>query len=492
MPSLRSLFSKTIDLEDGRQLVQAFTKPVRFEDADGVMRDVDTSVEPLVEQGKVGVEKAAYKFSLHPGKIGFDYVSRQGGAVSIELLGDFKIPAPLIEDNKVIFNDVVEGLDIVFVAHATGIKCLRVLKSAKSPMTWVWSVTGDETGFQKVSAEMSGMTADGKKVIGLSIADVPTKDGFIRTENWNGTVALRDPVTRILTPSKDVIYPVSIDPDITETVTNQADAGRERVNDHTWADNQMRLGISYGYYRYHTGIRFQTVAVPQGATIASAILTVNVFSRSGGTLTATLYGAAEDDTVVWSNSILPSNRSATAASVSVPYPSGTGAVSYDVTSIVQEIVNRPGFVSGNDISFFMLSSGGLGDGIVTFSDSVGVGTDPKLEITLQPAPTVSSVSANSGPTSGGTTVTITGANFVATPTVTFGGSSATNVVRVNATTLTCTTPAHAAGAVDVVVTNPDTQTGTGTGAFTYIAPAAATSSNCSITSGCGLGMGLGV
>ena len=41
---------------------------------------------------------------------------------------------------------------------------------------------------------------------------------------------------------------------------------------------------------------------------------------------------------------------------------------------------------------------------------------------------------------------------------------------VNSTTLTATTPAHAAGTVNVVVTNPDAQSGTLTNGFTFNAP----------------------
>ncbi len=72
-----------------------------------------------------------------------------------------------------------------------------------------------------------------------------------------------------------------------------------------------------------------------------------------------------------------------------------------------------------------------------------------------PVPTVSSVSPNSGSTAGGTAVTITGTNFVAGATVTFGATAATNVVVVNSTTITATTPAGSAGAVTVTVTNPE-------------------------------------
>ena len=63
-------------------------------------------------------------------------------------------------------------------------------------------------------------------------------------------------------------------------------------------------------------------------------------------------------------------------------------------------------------------------------------------------PTVTSVSPNNGPTAGGTAVTITGTNFAAGATVTFGGTAATNVVVVNSTTITATTPAGQCGCGD--------------------------------------------
>ena len=51
-------------------------------------------------------------------------------------------------------------------------------------------------------------------------------------------------------------------------------------------------------------------------------------------------------------------------------------------------------------------------------------------------------------------MTITGTNFAAGATVTFGGTAATNVVVVSSTSITATTPAGSAGAVTVTVTNP--------------------------------------
>lgn len=68
-------------------------------------------------------------------------------------------------------------------------------------------------------------------------------------------------------------------------------------------------------------------------------------------------------------------------------------------------------------------------------------------------PTIVSVSPSSGPNSGGTTVTITGTNFVSGATsVTFGGTAGTSVNVTSPTTLTVVTPQHTGGQFDVIVT----------------------------------------
>lgn len=78
-----------------------------------------------------------------------------------------------------------------------------------------------------------------------------------------------------------------------------------------------------------------------------------------------------------------------------------------------------------------------------------------------------------GPPTGGTDVVITGRGFAAGATVEFDGVPATSVMVDTDGKIRCTTPAHANGAVDVVITNTDTSTGTAAGWFTYesVAPA---------------------
>jgi trimeric autotransporter adhesin len=70
------------------------------------------------------------------------------------------------------------------------------------------------------------------------------------------------------------------------------------------------------------------------------------------------------------------------------------------------------------------------------------------------APSVTSIAPTSGPTTGGTTVTITGAGFTGETAVKFGAVLATSVIVVSDTQITATSPAESAGTVDVTVTNP--------------------------------------
>jgi IPT/TIG domain-containing protein len=94
----------------------------------------------------------------------------------------------------------------------------------------------------------------------------------------------------------------------------------------------------------------------------------------------------------------------------------------------------------------------------------------RVNAVANPAPTVTSILPVSGPITGGTIVTISGTGFLSNPTVKFGGVSATNVSATSSTSITATAPAHAAGKVDVVVTNSDSQSATLAQSFTYVLP----------------------
>jgi hypothetical protein len=113
--------------------------------------------------------------------------------------------------------------------------------------------------------------------------------------------------------------------------------------------------------------------------------------------------------------------------------------------------------------------------------SCGGGSNPAGPSPPGPTPSVTAVTPNSGSTLGGTKVTVTGTNFSASVTVTFGGVAATGTQVISSTQLTTTTGEHSSGAVDVVVTL-GTQRGTLPAAFTFVAPSKTPNESPTITS----------
>lgn len=83
-----------------------------------------------------------------------------------------------------------------------------------------------------------------------------------------------------------------------------------------------------------------------------------------------------------------------------------------------------------------------------------------------PPAAITTVAPATGGVAGGTAVTITGTGFTGATGVTFGGTAGTAFTVVSSTSITVTTPAHASGAVTVVVLSPNGN-GTKLTGFTY-------------------------
>jgi len=126
-------------------------------------------------------------------------------------------------------------------------------------------------------------------------------------------------------------------------------------------------------------------------------------------------------------------------------------------------------VSGNEATCTTPAhAAGPGDVQVTNPD--GKSSLLPSAFTFIDAPEITDVSPNSGPTAGGTSVSLTGIHFQSGCSVTFGGLAAQNVARVNSTLVTCETPSNTAGSKDVTLSNPDSQASTLLGGFEYVPP----------------------
>jgi hypothetical protein len=127
--------------------------------------------------------------------------------------------------------------------------------------------------------------------------------------------------------------------------------------------NQVRCGTASGIGALEPFLYFGTVNLPGSASITAAYIKITAYNAKTGTLTMDIYGEdADDPAVVTTYADYNSRARTTATEPWSPEDFTLGVVynSADISSIIQEIVDRPGWSTGNAMQFFVEynSSGG--------------------------------------------------------------------------------------------------------------------------------------
>ncbi len=218
------------------------------------------------------------------------------------------------------------------------------------------------------------------------------------------------------------------------------------------------------------GMRFSGLAVPRGATILSARVQFTVDEPDSGATSLLFTGQASDNApafAVTTNNL--SSRPRTAASVSwsnVPAWPTIGQVqsSPELSAIVQEIVNRPGWRSGNGLALLVT---GTGERTAVAFDSAAASA-PLLQIEFSvgvPSPTATAtlsptLVASSTPTATATSTPTATATITATATRT---PSATVTATATITATATRTPsATATATISATATRTPSATATAT------------------------------
>lgn len=136
--------------------------------------------------------------------------------------------------------------------------------------------------------------------------------------------------------------------------------------------NGLRIGYDsaggYPHAKYHSGIRFRNVTIPQSATILRAYITFRCLT--GNDTVAYEYRVFGEKTPVpavfttWGDFWARMTKSPTTA-VDWHIETMTPAADYvtpDLSAIVQELVNDGGWASGNNLAMFVYSADGPTDG----------------------------------------------------------------------------------------------------------------------------------
>ena len=218
--------------------------------------------------------------------------------------------------------------------------------------------------------------------------------------------------------------------------------------DLTWNDSDIQSST--------TGLKSLTASDFEVVDLTPVVTGLNTSSGPAGT-TVTIVGqnfsgAAGHLSVLFGGTPSTAVTVVDDSHVTAVAPAGTGTV--DVR--VQSGVNDPDPSNINNPIF------GYGTSAIV--------ADDKFTYTTSTLPAVTAVSPGSGPTLGGTAVTIVGVNFTGVTAVKFGAVNATAFTIVSPTSITATAPAGAAGAVDVLVTTAaGTSITSAADRFTYVA-----------------------
>lgn len=142
--------------------------------------------------------------------------------------------------------------------------------------------------------------------------------------------------------------------DFSKRVAASSDDGRKEKGE-VWSDSGQSITIGEGTSDdLIAAFRFLDVTIPQGETINTATITLKANVTDSDNISVTITGIDEDNTGDFSSD--PTARLQTTASVSWSINGATldaTEQSPDMALIVQEIVDRGGWSSGNAIGFFV-------------------------------------------------------------------------------------------------------------------------------------------
>lgn len=173
-------------------------------------------------------------------------------------------------------------------------------------------------------------------------------------------------------------------PSISVNISTGADDGNEYVTSsityfYTYSATFAKVDFAGFFGTGHFGaFRFQSITVPQGATISSANLTF-IKKTGSGFPVINIYGNNVNNSPAWGVANRVKNITKTVATTVLDVVSATSV--NNVTTIVQAIINRAGWVSGNAMAFGLFCPGNFGSNWQCYTFEKGAPNIPNLSIT---------------------------------------------------------------------------------------------------------------
>lgn len=349
----RKMNSKTFLLDNGKRMLRTgIRKPLHYVDQDGKLADID--VTPTLDRGQHFISKAPYKARIGRDFPGYRYTGARG-TISAELVAINGNPIakrePDYADKRFCWRGIALDADCTIIPRNAALAALVTLHSENAPRSFTWEILGDRAMMRPVIGRDAG---------GRSLELGQEWNGDRLTITWTGRIIDGKSARRGQAGDKPK-YPVWIDPTVNEGIVAGADDASSSWSQNGavlrgFANNATRLfagTFSTGYSLSYAGMRFQSIPIPNGTTIDSAVLTIDITDRTG-TPSLRLYAVDTDDAAAFANPAnLILNAARTTAFVAIS-PTSTGFYTIGATGPVQEVLSRAGWASNNDMAVMLI------------------------------------------------------------------------------------------------------------------------------------------
>ena len=354
--SQRTENSKTTYLGNGKYSLDSSIGVIHYKDDYSNASEQWKDIDLTMVNGKV--TKAPYELTLNG--LNVTVKDKKTGAITtigLTDVGSSKVSTPIlsIANSKATASNIATDTDLEISWSNSRISYTRILKSASAPVDAKFAIT--QTGNSII---LSTKAVDGKAAINKSVPVISSiKDGIL-TESIN-------------TDNITLTYPVRIDPTLSISVGASSDDVGVRMAWGTWG---IIIGLDYtaisagrgsgatdGTSKNGAGMRFLGVTIPNTATISTATLNMTaVASLAVNVVNTRIIGEDADNAATFSTlSNFQARRGTEAGGANDDYITtarvdwdGIGAwttnttyASPEIKTVVQEIVSRGGWASGN-------------------------------------------------------------------------------------------------------------------------------------------------
>jgi len=320
--------------------------------------DIDTAIDA---QGKV--RTAPYDLDVYlTGMAGFHYKSKDSGEFDIRLSKAREGPGgrkvirpdmqvkPIIEGNTVRWPNLYPDTDVVLEAQNDRVILKRILKSNKAPLEYEVTVQELAEGVAQLRPVRPAVDANGQMLKMEESAIAGGRTERLKLEAVEGEL-------------QPIAYPIEDDTEVNEQVGASSDDYSIFFELNT---NYVYMGnYASGPILYSHGLRFTTLNVPKGSAISTAILTYTCeIAQSGTVCRLKVKGEAHDDAPTFIKDVdayWARTRTAEGTwedwDISSAWTKDAEYTSPDIKGIIEEIVNRDGWVANNDLVVFVEEDG---------------------------------------------------------------------------------------------------------------------------------------